>query len=207
MKRRVKIVLILVSSTILIFACLFYLYLHWVIVPINSSSRMLTLVKYGTPRPKRIILRNYVADKLINDYELELKESLHYQLPQSYQLPKLKDGTIEVLVEFYNDGVDSVLKINYKNANVLYKSGLLLYFYTDFFSNTTPDDSFSHGSYVYFISGNERISYGAKSGFSNWVPMINAPSPKRFTRVGMEYAPLFDSNWKEENKWKVVPGN
>lgn len=195
MVKQIKIILIVIIGAILILMGLIYLYLYWVILPVNSSSHTLTLVKYGYPNPKRITLRHYVDGEHINDYVLELKEGLRYQMPQSYGLPELKKGMVEVVVELENrvDGSDGSIKVNYEKANNLYKMGLLLYFDTDY------------NQYVHFVSGNERIVYFEKDDSPDWSLIMDTPPPKRFTPAGMEYAPLFDSNWKEENNWYILP--
>ena len=208
MRRRIKIALIIIGNIVLIMTGLLYLYFYWVILPVNSSSHTLTLVKYGYIIPRNIILKHYVNNEQINDYMLELNAALLHQMPQSYGLPKFENGKIEVIVELENglDGSIANLKMNYKNANELYEKGLLLYFQTDFSSSVNINDSIYKNQYIHFISGGERISYLEEAGSPDWTIVMDAPPPKKFTPTGIGYV-YIDSNWKEENKWEIIPVN
>ena len=210
MNRRMKLILILCGVGIFI-AFIFLLYLRrtWVFLPTKSSSHTLTLVRYGYPSPSRITLRHYVDDVPINEYILELKGELWSQVPQSYELPQLNEGMVEINVELKN-GIDhstGSLTINYEEARDLYEKGLLIYFNTAFHSNITIGNFVYYDQYVYFVSKKERISYFEKAGSSEWVPITNAPPLKKFVREGMGYSPYFGSGWQEKNKWVVMPVN
>ena len=207
MRHRIKIALIIIGNIVLIMTGLLYLHFFWVILPVNSSSHTLTLVGYGYPHPQKITLRHYIDGEHMNDYVLELKKGLRLQLPQTYGLPRFKTGEIEMIVELENgiDGSVASLKINYETANNLYEKGILVYFYTDLQSFTTNEEG-SYNQYIHFISGGERISYLEEAGSPDWTIVMDAPPPKKFTPAETGYVPI-DSNWKEENKWEIIPVN
>jgi hypothetical protein len=168
---------------------------------------MLTLVKYGSLSTNRITLRHYVNGVHVSDYVLELKIGLRHQQPQSYDLPQLNEGMVEVNVELVNGmhKYNSSFTINYDKASNLYEKGLLIYTTDDYNSNTTIGDFIYYDRYIYFKSGEDETSYFEKAGSSEWSLITDAPQPKRFTRKEMGYSSLY-YGWKE-NKWVVSPTN
>jgi len=163
----------------------------------------------GYLSPNKVTLRYYVNNVHTNDYVLELKGELWDRKPQTYELPQLQEGRVEVDVEL-DDKVSippesiCTLTINYENAQNLYEKGVLIYFSTDLYSRTTIGRFVYYDQYVHFISGANRISYIEKAGPPNWSIIIDAPSPKKITPEGNFYFPYDDSDWKEKNKWVVV---
>ena len=177
-----------------------------IILPTNSSPQMLTLVKYGYPRPKKIIMRHYVNDVAVNEYVLELKRDLRSQQPQKYKLPEVSDGRAEINVEMedgvtYNNNI--TLTLNCDSARDLYDRGLLIYLATDYASGTEINGYVYYDQYAYFISGQEKIYYAEKAGDSNWQRITDAPQLKKFTQAETGYSPHPNDLWKE-NGWKKI---
>ena len=206
MRRRIKIALIIIGSFILILMiwCYFTNGAWWFIYPTNSSPHTLTIV--GKSSLERIILRHYVDGKHINDYVLDMKAKLVQYTSQSYGLPKLKEGTVEVTAYWKatDETTDEHLTVTFEKAKDLYNEGLLIYWNIE-----TIGYGSERNHYVYFISGTESISYFKKTGSLEllaWAPSVNAPKPKKFVLRDSAFWP-YDSNWKEKNKWEVFSVN
>lgn len=177
----------------------------WIILPTESSPHTLTFVNYGGCYIDRVTIRHYVNEVHINDYVLELKIGVRYQHSQSYELPQLNEGMIEVNLELMDraDRNDGTITINYDKASDLYEKGLLIYTTTDYKSNIAIGDFAYYDQYVYFISGKEKTSYFEKAGSSEWSLTTDSPKLKKFTREEMGYS-TFYYGWKE-NEWEVSP--
>ena len=104
----------------------------WTLMPTKSSSHKLSLVLYDRfsfPEPS-ITLRHYVNNEHISDYVLDVKTGVQIQEPQSYTLPELNEGMVEVNIELGGNEEGS-FTITYIKASDLYKRGLLIYLTTN----------------------------------------------------------------------------
>ena len=200
-----KIISIAVVAIVLLFMA--WRFNPWVLLPIKSVPHELTLVNYGGPYMNQIILRHYINGLHINDYVLELKIELWYQKPQTYMLPQLGEGMVEVKVDL-KDGIihdnNRTITVNYAQASYLYEKGLLIYTTDDSNSKITIGDFVYRDQYIYFITGKERQSCIEKAGSTEWSIITDAPQPKKFTREGMGYSSLY-YGWKE-NVWEMRNG-
>lgn len=189
---------VIIALFILLFC---YVQFSWVILPTNSIPNTLTLVSCGSASMKKITMKHYVNDELINAYMLELKVGVHNQTSQKYKLPEVNEGRVEFYVEIADGmvGKSIILTSHYKSEDV-YKKGLLIY------SDAIDDSTIEINGLVYkdqyadFISGKERITYFEKAGELQWSLITDAPKPKKFVREEMGYSPMY-YGWKEANKW------
>lgn len=114
------------------------------------------------------------------------------QEPQSYELPDLDDGKVEVCIEM-GDELNRRFKLTYDNAKDLYQRGLLIYL---------ADYEDNGNQYVYLISGKEMIYHNRTTDSDKWTIKTEVPSPKFIPHK--EYTGYISvySGWKD-NKWVV----
>lgn len=199
MKKRTKKVIIACVVVILLMKII-VLSDYWIILPTTSSPGTLTLVSYGALSIKKVVIRHFIDREHISDYILELKIGLRHQQPQTYDLPKVSEGSIEVIIEM-KDKDSSILNCSIDKE--MYENGLLIYLTEDYNSLIVIDDFVYYDQYVYFVSGKERLSYVRKAGNSKWMITTEAPSLKGVTyeSKGMGYTPVY-KEWKT-NEWSV----
>ena len=187
-KHRKKIIIIL---AIVFFALLSgYIYLDCLaILPVKSSANTLTLAEYGHIGPRRIILKYYVNDVHICDYTLNLKVELRNQSVQKYKMPKFDKGRVDVYIELDRD--EGCINARFEDAKDLFKNGLLIYIKSSYYSID---------SYVYCISGKDKLYYHRREGIFDWEPTTDTSALKKFLKQEMGYVPG-NYGWKEENKW------
>jgi len=182
-----------------------------VLYPTRSSSRELTLVLYGGfyPNSPMITLKHYIDEVHVEDYVLTIENGIRIQEPQSYRLPKLDEGAVVISVEL-QDEVNSVFTIIYSQASDLYRTGLLIYLYTDFNSSDfVKEGIYFRDKYVHFISGRHRTTYFLsgedRAYFLNngnspeWSIITNSPRLRMIPRNDAPYL-VWYSGWKE-NEW------
>ena len=174
-------------------------------MPTHSSSKTLTLAGSSSDI-KKITMKHYVDEKLIDEYLLELNVGIGIQSSQSYQLPELNCGKVEVYAEIEYIGDTKVFTKVFRsdyNANDLYKKGLLISTSSDV---STVVDGVSHSDlYVDFLSGKNRVCYCKKAMDSQWILLEKAPRLKKFLREEMGHFGLDDGIWKEKNRWIKLP--
>lgn len=161
---------------------------------------MLTLTRYTYLCPNKITLKHYINDIHISDYVLDLKNGMGVQQTQSYKLPYLKEGKVEVSVELEDD-LNSNITITYSQAQDLYEKGLLIYFTDNSSEYSIVDGKSIYNRYVYFVSKNTQICYFREAYSSRWEIIDAAPPLKRFALEQMGYFPN-SYEWKE-NEWIV----
>lgn len=163
----------------------------WVFYPTKSSACTLSLVLYSGffPNKPAITLKCYENGLLIGDYFLEVKKGVYDQEPQSYKLPELDNGTVEVNVEL-GDNLNSSFTLMYDDAEALYQRGLLIYL-ANF---DTP--------HVYFVSGNETTCYNKATDSGEFTIETDFPSLKAIPAKENPGFVAIYSGWKD-NKWVV----
>ena len=169
-----------------------------VIYPIKSTPQELSLVHYSGFHSNRpvITLKHFVDERHITDYVLTIEKGLRQDEPQTYELPRIEEGTVEVYIELGRRFEDSSFTITYNQASDLYEKGLLIYLYTDFSNAFQPD------GYIYFRSGRTKICYFRGAASSEWSIISNGPKLKRIPK--RETINIYwYSGWKE-NEWVVI---
>ena len=164
------------------------------VLPVKSSNLKLTIIHYGGPNLESITLRQYIDDRYVRSYFLDLIIDPRYQIPQKYELPQLVDGSVKLIVKCSQD---DPFEIDYENAFDLYQNGLLIYTTSDFNTTIEVDGVVDYDRYIYFKSGDDQIVYVQKVGTIEWTRADNPPPLKRFTRKWWGYSPID----YEENKW------
>ena len=180
-----------------------------VIYPTESSSRHLTIVRYsGFLRPNRpvITLKHFLDEHHLADYVLTIENGISEQEPQRYRLPKIKEGKVEVTLEF-GDRINDSLKVVYNQASEMYKKGLLIYLQADFsnFSSNIHGDQF-YDRYACIVSGKNKICLFREKYSTEWTEIVNGPKleriPRKYEPNSAGYIPTY-SGWKE-NEWIVI---
>lgn len=204
-----KLILILCGVGIFI-AFIFLLYLRrtWVFLPTKSSPRALTFTVYKKDyRTKPVItLRHYVDGMHVCDYTLTIENGVHIEEPQSYALPKIDKGRVEVNINLQDENGN--FTIIYNQADDFYKKGLLIYLTegkTDsssvIYSDTVCD------RYVYLVSGEKKICYFKGRDSSEWSIIMDPLSLKGIKIKELSPA-IIDSPPKwEKNEWVVMSVN
>jgi hypothetical protein len=167
----------------------------WIIYPTKSSPNKLFIVCHSGlfyPNKPVITLKHYINNLHVCDNILVIKNGVHVQEPQSYDLPNLDNGRVEVTVEL-GDKMNSSFTLNYDNANDLYQRGLLIYL---------ADYNDNGNQYVYFVSGKETTCYNRTKDSSEWTIKAEVPSPKAIPHKEYFAYSVGYSGWKE-NKWVV----
>lgn len=193
-----SIILVLVT----IFLC--YIYFPWVILPVQSRHKTITLVECGGPYIRKVSISHYINDIHENDYTLDTE--LRIQQPQYYRLPKLNVGkaTINIELEDGMNGEYITFPLNYEDASDMYKKGILIYSTANYKSSITIDGFVYNDQYVYIISGKEKACHFKKAGLSEWKQINDFSMLKVFAKEQMGYTPLYDE-WKQ-NKWIISKG-
>lgn len=150
MRRRLWITILGACCVVIAFIYIALSY-PWVIYPTKSSPNKLSIACYSGFWPNKpvITLKHYVNGLHDSDYILDIKNGVHIQEPQSYELPDLDDGIVEVNIEM-GDEMNSSFKLTYDNAKDLYQRGLLIYL---------ADYDDNGNQYVYLVSGKETTCY------------------------------------------------
>lgn len=193
MRKRVVIIIFLSCCVV---SALFYIAFSypWVIYPTKSSPHKLSFVVHSGAwenKPK-ITLKHYVNGLHVRDYILNIKTGVHIQEPQSYELPDLDKGMVEVNINL-GDEMNSNFTLTYDNGEDLYQRGLLIYL-ADF------DDN--HNLLAYLVSGKETTCYNRTPGSTKWAIKEDVPSPKFFPhKEYYAYISIY-CGWKD-NKWVV----
>ncbi|MCL2254248.1 MAG: hypothetical protein FWC09_07365 [Lachnospiraceae bacterium] len=226
MDKQIKIIFILCSIVIIIITLIIIKGLFFpVIYPTKSSPQKLTLAIYRNPYINRpiVTLKHYINEQHIADYILTIENGVKVYEPQSYILPKLNEGVVEVNIEL-GDEINSSFIISDIQANELFNDGFLIYLYSDHrnrFYNESMNLIF-HEQYVNFIFGSNRIVYylsgeNRASGYymldtgnwgwtdeayPEWTIVTNSPRLKKLPH-DIKYYSKWYSGWKE-NKWIKV---
>ncbi len=195
MRRRVVMIIIGACCVVgaLIYIALSY---PWgIIYPTKSSPHKLSIVIHsGSWENKPIItLKHYVNGLRVSDYILNIKNGVHVQEPQSYELPNLDNGIVEVNINL-GDEMNSNFTLTYDNAEELYEKGLLIYL---------ADYNDNNDLLAYLVSGKETTCYNRAPDYSaKWVIKAEMPSPKFFPHKEYTAYVSIYSGWKD-NKWVV----
>ena len=214
--KRMIIIIILCSVVVLIAFVIKVLYFP-VIYPTRSSSRELTLVLHGGFHPNSpiITLSHYIDELHIANYTLTIENGIHIQEPQSYELPILEEGAVKVNIEL-RDEINSNFTVVYNQARDLYRSGLLIYLYTDFNNYFIEEGKYFFDRYVhfisgrnrtiYFLSGENRINYLQNGICPEWLVVMSSPQLRRVPRNDVPYL-IWYSGWGENNWIKTYGVN
>lgn len=170
-----------------------------VIYPTKSSPHMLSIVGYDVVYPnKPVITLKYVNNLQIKENILEIKNGVQTREPQTYVLPKIDNGKIEVKVEL-GDIKNSTFILNYDNAEDLYQRGLLIYLdLANHFSN--------NAQFVCLVSGQVTTCYSRVTAFDEWTNSTKIPSLKTIPPREPPPDVVVYSGWKE-NKWAANDNN
>lgn len=178
-----------------------------VIYPTRSSPHTLSIVLYSGFYPNKpvITLKHYVEGIYVADYTLTIENGVQIEEPQSYDLPGLTEGMVEVSIEWNNE-VNSSFTVVYTSAGDLHKRGLLIYL-----TDNKDKISFDYGKekydrYVYFVSGGEERCYFKESTSSEWSEIMHPPQLKMFPKRFPEKLIIIYSGWKE-NEWVIEKVN
>lgn len=197
-----KIILYIIIGVLILTALLaLYVFSPIVVIPTKSSSEKLTLTRLGAVTPKNISIKQYIGDKYICTYVLEIEHGLYNQTTQHYELPQIKEGTIDVEVEIDGYPQDNFVLVNrYSNAYEVYKNGLLIYFSTEYFDDSEQDKPSSKDR-ICFISGDDKYLYYRESHTSVWIHNNEIPPLKKYQKKDkIAYVPPWSYEWKT-NKW------
>ena len=189
MKKNRKKIMIICTIFIAFILILYFRIFYLVVLPTASSANTLKLAEYGHIGPRRIILKYYVNDVHICDYTLNLKVELRNQSVQKYKMPKFDKGRVDVYIELDRD--EGCINARFEDAKDLFKNGLLIYIKSSYYSID---------SYVYCISGKDKLYYHRREGIFDWEPTTDTSALKKFLKQEMGYVPG-NYGWKEENKW------
>ncbi len=196
--KRILIIFGVCMFLILFFAIQFDVF-SWVFYPTKSSPHELSIVCYSGYYDKLVVsLKQYVDGLHICDYTLEIKDGVNVKEPQSYELPKIDNGRVEVNVEFWddrNEACDNITLV-YDDAETFCQNGLLIYF-----TYSNPP----YIPYVYFVSGKETTCYNKTTDSDEFTIETVFPSllrviPEKEDPPACYY--IYYSGWKE-NKWVV----
>ena len=186
---------ILVGSLSLI--CLIFLLLAVfmyfpTLLPTKSSPRKLSIVTYNISpvEPVTITLINYQNDIHISGFALFIKNGIHIQEVQSYELPKISYGTVEASIELKGE-INNSFTLCFDQAEVLYRNGLLVYlaFYGEY--------------YVYFVSGQNTTCYRQTLDSGEWMLVTEFPPRRILPQKENPGFTMWYSMWKE-NKWVAI---
>lgn len=200
MIKHMKLIFILCILGISMLVFLIYSSLNWVMFPTKSVPHTMTLSRYTYLCANKITLKHYVNDIHIRNYVLELKVGMGVQGIQSYNLPQLSEGSVEVIVEL-NDELNSSITMKYNHAQNLYEKGLLIYFTDNNSEYFIVDGKSLYDRYVYFVSNNIKICYYREAFASNWEIIDDAPPLKIFAKEQMGHFPCANE-WKN-NHWVI----
>lgn len=170
-----------------------------VIYPTRSTSNTLSFVCYdvGYSNKPVITIKHYVNSIHICDYILEIKTGIHIQEPQSYELPELDNGVVEISVEF-DDEINSSFTLTY-DAEDFYQRGILIY--TDLGNHYNNNNQF-----VCFVSGKETVCYSRATDYDEFTIETGLPSLKAIpAKENPGFVSIY-SGWKE-NEWVIENNN
>jgi len=148
-----------------------------------------------------ITLKQYIDELHIVEYTLEIKNGVHIQEPQSYELPELHSGTVEINCAL-GDSENSSFTISYNEASNFYQEGLLIYITDNMSEYVMVDGIEYYDKYIYFVSGKEETCYYKSAYSPEWLIITDAPPLKGLKRN--EPAPYIVNycGWRE-NRWVV----
>ncbi len=184
-------------------AMIFY---PWIILPVESTPDTLTIVKNGGSHIEKIILKQHLDDECC-EYELELKSPLYECKPQEYPMPIIKNGRVEVVVEFddavLTDGKKSI-KVIYNDAKSLCEKGLLIYSEANLTESVTIENTVYYDQYIHIVSGDEKETFKETAGESDWKPSGDDRNPKSKVKKDMSTDFPDFKEWKELNEWEFL---
>ena len=200
-----RIVIVVSACVIVIFSLCIAIYLTtWTILPIKSSPHELTVVLYNGFNPNKpvITLSHYEDGVHIADYTLTIETGVHILEPQSYELPEIITGSLELNVKLKSN-IYADFTITFDSAEELYENGLLIYLTDNDSEYAVVGGIGRYDRYVYFISGEDEMCYFRGRYASEWECITDAPAPKRLKREPpMPYVTNY-CGWKE-NEWVVT---
>ncbi|MCD8180677.1 MAG: hypothetical protein LUF26_04275 [Firmicutes bacterium] len=182
--------------------------LFW-ITPTRSSSNNLRIVPVDLSRHVTITLKHYVNDVHINDYVLDIKDGIHRQEIQTYDLPQLDEGSVDLTITFderidseSNVGDVSSITAHYSQAQDLYRNGLLIYYTDNDSEHSMVDRKELYEQYVYLVSGTDKKCYTKETISDEWLTLTDAPAMKII--CAKEPAPYIVGYpyWKD-NEWVI----
>ena len=201
-----RMIVVLSICYVVIFTALGFLKAAYfpVIYPIRSSSQTLYVVLFaGYIQPNRpvITLKHYIDSQHVADYVLTIEHGIRPQEPQTYSLPQIKEGAVEVNVEI-GDSLNRSTLTTYYHANDLYNRGLLIYLNTDFSDYSVVDGKVVREQYIILVSGKDTRSYVNEIYSLGWSLMTSNPKLERIPLDVTPYLVTY-SRWKE-NEWVVT---
>jgi hypothetical protein len=187
----------------LAFLTLIYLHGIWIFLPTKSTPRELTVTVYRRDYYIKpiIILKHYVDGLHIRDYTLTIDNGVHLENPQSYKLPQIDNGTVEVNIVLGDNSGN--FTITYDQAADLHKKGLLIYLNEGNGNTSVVYDETILDRYVYLVSGENKVCYFKGIDSSEWsilmdAPQLNGIKVKELFPAITDFSPI----WKK-NEWVV----
>lgn len=164
----------------------------WMIYPTKSSPHELKCVYYAGQFANQpvVTIRHIVYGQYVDDSILQIENGIHCEEPQSYELPKLDDGYVEVTLKLIKDS-NYCFTLPTCTAQDFYRKGLLIYL--------AEYDGIS-AQYVYLISGDDMTCYKRETRSGQWSVDSNVPAPKAIPHKNFTAYTAVYSGWKE-NKW------
>jgi len=211
-KMNIKVIILISLLCVVLILVAFFVRIVFfsVIYPIRSSYGELTLVLHGGfhPNSPTVTFRHYEEGQYISSYVLVIENGIRIQEPQTYRLPELADGTVEVTINLGED-VNSSISIANLHARDLYEAGLLIYLYTNFNDCIIIDGVYFCNRYIHFItgryrttfflSGEDRANYLRNGHSLEWSIVTNAPRLRRLPDYTAPFLVQY-SGWRE-NEW------
>jgi hypothetical protein len=196
MTKRVVIVFGVSCIIVVAFILMKFDLIPYTIYPTKSAPHKLLIVCCDPEYPTKpvITLKCYLNGQHISDNTLVIKNGLHLQEPQSYDLPKLENGEVEVNLEL-GDRMHSSFTLTYDNAKDLYEKGLLIYL-------DLGNHYYNNDQFVCFVSGKVTTYYGRATNDEEWSIKKEAPSLKAIPPKENPGYAIPNSGWRE-NKWVV----
>lgn len=170
-------------------------------LPTHSESGKLELAQYLGFTPEKIIVKHYVNNKHVCDYELDLEQCLNAQTSHRYDLPKLMNGSVEICVYGWGETNNQLITKKYEKASELYLNGLLIYF-DRYFYDYSSEGAQSFDDYVYFVSGCNRANF-VYNGDGEWSTTNEAPKIRKYVKPD-EIGYMAGDNDCGKNKWQKV---
>ena len=209
---RKKTVLLLITAPIIASLAVYLVKISicpsFVILPTESNANKLTLVEYGGPFLEKITITHFTDETKLSEYVLALDAPVGLQVPQTYELPKLKNGAVEVIVNFEDSvvGGSGSLNVKYDNADLAFENGILIYTANDNSTYVTINGSVYCDQYIFFISGENKTAFVKYAGADNWEQNNNFSALEAKTKVFQESYFPEDDLWKKKNKWRKTFG-
>lgn len=191
MKKTILITVSIICTVLLIG----YICITFIVLPVNSKNRTLTILNDGGGVFLRKITLTYCADDGSTDsYILDLIVEPRYQIPQEYEIPREESESLKLIVDCsYGES----FSIECDDAQELYEDGLLIYTTSDLDTTIEIDGVVDYDRYICFKSGRAQKTFVDKAGSLGFVAVDSSPKLKMIQKEWKGYSRVpYD-----ENKW------